>query len=134
MNFSIGEEIKKRVKESGLTNVAFAEKMNMAERNLYHFFNKKDMSLDQLVDASHVLGFDFIKLYLEHSPKKDKLLPSMKSICGEPDGEYTRRKKIKHEISFSVTVSGELETIQHEFTNFLSVMKKEADSRGLALK
>lgn len=134
MNFSIGEEIKKRVKESGMTNVAFAEKMNMDERNLYHFFKKKDVSLDQLVDASYVLGFDFIKFYLEHSPKKDKLLPGMTGICAEPDADYPKRKKIKHEISFSVTVAGELETIQHEFPDFLSVMKKEADSRGLVLK
>src|SRR5690554_2500059 len=127
MNFSIGEEIKKRVKEKGITNVAFAEKMNIDERNLYHFFKKKDIPLDQLVEASYILDFDFIKHYLLHATNKEKLFPD---YLQESTPEYIKNEKVKNEISFSVKIFGELEKIQHEFPSFLSAIKKEAEMRG----
>src|SRR5690606_2591383 len=81
MSFSIGEEIKRKVKERGLTNVAFAEKMAMEERNLYHFFKKKEMTIDQLVTASRVLNHDFVNLYI----RKKLTTKSDSGIAVDPD-------------------------------------------------
>ena len=67
MDFIIGAEIKKMLRKRGLTNIAFAEKMNMEERNLYHFFKKEALDVDQLLQASQILDFDFLDLYIKNS-------------------------------------------------------------------
>lgn len=133
MSFSIGEEIKKKIEEKGITNVAFAEKMGIGERNLYHFFKKNEIPLDQLIDASNVLDFDFINLYLKNSNKK--LKPSSPSLLGvaEDGSEYRTAPTKKHEISLTVNIFGELSQISHAFPELLKVIDKEAKARGLHL-
>lgn len=130
MSFSIGEEIKKKIEEKGITNVAFAEKMGIGERNLYHFFKKNEIPLDQLIDASNVLDFDFIELYLKNSTKK---LKSPSIYVEEPASEYKKTSVKKHEISLTVNIFGELSQITHAFPELLQVIEKEARDRGLHL-
>ena len=130
MSFSIGEEIKKKVKERGITNVAFAEKMGIEERNLYHFFKKKDISLEQLLEASHILDHDFIKLYIKNLEKKDK---KYSQYVSELTPVYPSPNAPDNQISFSVKIFGEFEKIQHAFPDFIAVMQREAETRGLHL-
>lgn len=130
MGFTIGEEIRKKIEERGITNVSFAEKMGIGERNLYHFFKKTEIPLDQLIDASNVLDFDFIELYLKNSVKK---LKSPTSYFEESAVEYKKTAAKKHEISLTVNIFGELSQITHAFPEFLQVIEKEARERGLHL-
>lgn len=130
MSFTIGEEIKKKIEERGITNVAFAEKMGIGERNLYHFFKKNDIPLDQLIEAGYILDFDFIKLQLQNSPKRDKVLPN---YLNEPSVEYKRTEKSHHEVSLTVNIFGELSKITQSFPELLAIIDKEARDRGLHL-
>lgn len=130
MSFTIGEEIRKKIEERGITNVSFAEKMGIGERNLYHFFKKNDIPLDQLVEAGYILDFDFIKHYLQNSPKKEKVLPT---YLNEPSVGYQKSEKGIHEISLTVNIFGELSKITQSFPELLAVIDKEARDRGLHL-
>lgn len=133
MSFIIGEEIKKRVRRKGLKNKAFAEKMNMEERNLYHFFKREQMDVDQLLEASKILDFDFLTLYIQNSKYKEYLNkydqehPKI-SNAGEGQTDYN-----KNQISFSINVKGSFDTVSKEMSNFLQSVKKEAEERGLHL-
>jgi|SRR5690606_5119562 len=133
MDFVIGEEIKKRVKKKGLKNKAFADMMNMEERNLYHFFKKEVMDVDQLLEASKILEFDFLTLYIKNSKFKDHIkelgTPIISPTPREPIVSYEK----SNQISFSLTVQGSFDTVSKEMSNFLQSIKKEAEERGLHL-
>src|SRR5690606_41938776 len=111
MDFVIGEEIKKRVRKKGLKNKAFADLMNMEERNLYHFFKKEVMDVDQLLEASKILDFDFLTLYIKNSKFKDYVeelgKPPMPKSLSEPVEPY----KFEEQISFSLTVQGSFDAV-----------------------
>lgn len=129
----IGEEIKKRVKKKGLKNKAFADLMNIEERNLYHFFKKEQMDVDQLLQASKVLDFDFLTLYIKNS-KYREYLNDFKDVASDNISEYqTDIDKNNNQISFSICIKGKFDTISQEMSNFLQVIKKEAEDRGLEL-
>lgn len=129
----IGEEIKKRVKKKGLKNKAFADLMNIEERNLYHFFKKEQMDVDQLLQASKVLDFDFLTLYIKNSKYKE-YLNDFKDVASDNISEYqTDIDKNNNQISFSICIKGKFDTISQEMSNFLQVIKKEAEDRGLEL-
>lgn len=131
MNFVIGEEIKKRVRKKGLKNKAFADMMNMEERNLYHFFKKEVLDVDQLLEASKILDFDFLSLYIKNSRFKDHFqelgTPIFDNTLSEPAETYQSR----NQISFSFTVQGPFDVVTKEMSNFLQYIKKEAEERGL---
>lgn len=125
MNFSIGEEIKKKVKERGMTNVAFAEKMAMEERNLYHFFKKKDINFGQLLDASRILDFDFVNLYIKNRQAKSDIKADLRE---NPLNDLTSK-----DVSFNIMVRGSLEKLTSQLPDFLNAVNKEAENRGLHL-
>lgn len=135
MGFIIGEEIRKKLRDSGLKNKTFAEKMNMDERSLYHFFKKRQMDIDQLLLAGEVLDFDFVSLYIRNSPFKDyykKFKPGSDLMAHDVVTPYLPSVG-NNQISFSLTVCGTYEKISTEFSNFLQAVKEEAERRGLKL-
>lgn len=126
MNFSIGEEIKKRVKERGMTNVAFAEKMAMEERSLYHFFKKKEMTLDQLLEASKVLDYDFINLYIQ------KRHPNSGFKVDSPE-EFVPHKPPEEAVKINFSIGGNVENISKHLPSLIEIIHRELEKRGLHL-
>ncbi|MGA6117177.1 hypothetical protein [Sphingobacterium anhuiense] len=133
MDFIIGAEIKKMLRKRGLTNIAFAEKMNMEERNLYHFFKKEALDVDQLLQASQILDFDFLDLYIKNSKFKQyskKFVDPHHISVSEEQEVY---KKSSNQISFSIHLKGDFNKVAEEMSNFLQLVKKEAEQRGFEL-
>lgn len=126
MEFMIGNEIKKLVKKRGLTNKAFAEKMDMEERNLYHFFKKKQIDLDQLLKATQVLDYDFVSLYIKNSKFSgylNKTVTSENNLTSPPQPK----------VSFTVNILGGFEKITEELPEIMKILKSETEARGLQL-
>lgn len=129
----IGNEIKKIVRKRGLTNIAFAEMMNMEERNLYHFYKKEQIDIDQLLKASQVLDFDFISLYIKNSEfGKNYQADSPIKLAKESQEKYIRQTD-DPKISFTVNILGSFDKITKELPDILKVLKDETESRGLHL-
>uniref|UniRef100_F4C454 Uncharacterized protein n=1 Tax=Sphingobacterium sp. (strain 21) TaxID=743722 RepID=F4C454_SPHS2 len=139
MSFVIGEEIKKIAKLRKFKNAEFADAMNMEERNLYHFFKKSDLTLDQLVDASKVLEYDFISLYLKHKKGiqsiANLIAQGSNDIVEEKAESYQRTEKRlvepKNQISFTVKIFGDYSKIREEIPSLLDIIKEQAELRGL---
>ena len=62
---NIGDLLKAAWQESNLSQKDFADQMDMSVRNLQYLFEKNDIHISQLIQASAVLKKDFIKDYLE---------------------------------------------------------------------
>ncbi len=133
MSFVIGEEIKKRVKRKGLKNKAFGDLMNIEERNLYHFFKKEQMDVDQLLLASEILDFNFLSLYIKNSKFKNYWQKSSEANLPVDALAVAPLEKVEPEISFSICIKGSVEKISSEMSNFLQLIKIEAENRGLTL-
>jgi|SRR5690606_1878338 len=133
MDFVIGEEIKKRVRKKGLKNKAFADLMNMEERNLYHFFKKEVMDVDQLLEAGKILDFDFLTLYIKNSKFKDYIADLGNPVAIQSSSEHIEQYNRENQISFSLTVQGSFDVVSSEMSNFLQSIKKEAEERGMRL-
>ncbi len=126
MKFVIGEKIKEKVEERGVTQKAFASAIGMTARNLERFFERSDISINQLVKASEFLNFDFVSLYIENSPH-GKNIPQ---IVKEDSVNYQIKSK---DISVQISISGDIETISKNFSSLFNKIKSEAEQRGLHL-
>jgi len=60
---SIGELIRKKFEESGLTVAEFARRIHTSRRNVYQIFTKNSIDTDMLYNISKVLGKDWIVEY-----------------------------------------------------------------------
>jgi len=133
MEFMIGNEIKKIVKKRGLTNKAFADKMDMEERNLYHFFKKKQLDLDQLLKAGEVLDYDFVGLYIKNSKYNSYLRKQTnENILRESTSGYVK-SDMQPKISFTVNILGQFDKITQELPEIMKIIKAETEARGLQL-
>lgn len=59
----LGNLIKKKFKESGLTVGEFAQKINRTRTVVYHIFERESIDIKMLEDISRALDYDFVKLY-----------------------------------------------------------------------
>ncbi|MFD2741936.1 MULTISPECIES: helix-turn-helix transcriptional regulator [Sphingobacterium] len=126
MKFVIGEKIKEKVEERGVTQKAFASAIGMTPRNLERFFERSDISINQLVRASEFLNFDFVSLYIENSPH-GKNIPQ---IVKENSVNYHNKLK---DVSVQISISGDVETISKQLSSLLIKIQSEAEQRGLHL-
>jgi plasmid maintenance system antidote protein VapI len=72
----IGKLIKQKFDESGITKVAFAQKLNCGRNNIYLIFDKNSINTQLLYQISTILHFDFFSAYSaelnkETAPKLD---------------------------------------------------------------
>lgn len=135
MEFVIGEKIKQKVEEKGITFKAFAGVIGMTPRNLDRFFERKDITINQLVKASEFLDFDFVNLYLKNTKNKSEqgsVFNGHKEVNGSGQ-KFPINGEKKYEISLQLSITGAFEQVQLGFIDFLDVMKIEAEKRGLSL-
>lgn len=59
----IGKEIKRVLKERGMTISEFAKRINTHRRNVYDIFERKSIDTFLLQEISRILSYDFFTLY-----------------------------------------------------------------------
>lgn len=73
-NIHIGEIIKQKFEESGMSIVEFSSKINRTRSTIYDIFGRKSIDVDLLLKISEVLKYNFMeKVYIQH-PKSSKNL------------------------------------------------------------
>lgn len=89
----IGKEIKRVLKERGMSISEFAKRINTHRRNVYDIFERKSIDSSLLQKISRVLGYDFFNLF-----KTQKfILP----LLGDNSAEYpsnSGQAKLKKQI------------------------------------
>lgn len=62
----IGQEIKKRLDDSKMTQKEFGFKIGVPQSNLNRIFNKESIETAKLIKISEVLDFNFFNLYTQN--------------------------------------------------------------------
>jgi transcriptional regulator with XRE-family HTH domain len=71
----IGEVIRQKVKERGLSVAAFANAIHCTRSHVYTIFSRKNMDVEQLMLISKALDYDLIsEVYFNRSPLKKYLV------------------------------------------------------------
>ena len=133
MKFVIGEKIKEKLEERGVTQKAFASAIGMTTRNLERFFERSDISINQLLKASDFLNYDFVSLYIENSKFKEYVEELGKPIVQSPVEKILKIEQPENQITFSLNLKGSFDAVSKEMPNFLTTIKKEAEKRGFQL-
>ena len=68
----IGQEIKEKIKEQGMTVVGFSSRLSCTRANVYKIFEKKSIDTDLLLRISKILDYDFFQLYSKERRIRDK--------------------------------------------------------------
>nr|WP_199082920.1 hypothetical protein [Pedobacter sp. ASV19] len=127
MDYIIGDAIRKKIEEKGMTFVSFADKFGITDRNLQYLFKKSDLTLQQVVRASEILSFDFVTEYLKN--KKSKF-----DFQNIEHSERPPKTKVKSEnVTMSINLSAEITTYAKNFPEFLKNLSMEASKFGFTL-
>lgn len=71
-NIHIGNAIRQKVEESGLTVSQFASKINRTRTTVYDIFSRKSIDIDLLLCISEVLNFNFLEeIYLKEESSEE---------------------------------------------------------------
>ncbi|MFH0866127.1 MAG: helix-turn-helix domain-containing protein [Bacteroidota bacterium] len=90
----IGKEIKRVLKERGMTISEFAKRINTHRRNVYDIFERKSIDTSLLQEIGKILSYDFFTLY--KTPKFK--LPMVNENAGEDIINYPETSKLKRRI------------------------------------
>ncbi|MGJ1296529.1 hypothetical protein ACR777_20120 [Sphingobacterium spiritivorum] len=126
----IGVVIKESIRKSDMTQEDFAKEMGMTLRNLANLFNKEHIPIEQLVRASKIMKQDFIKVYTEWLYEKE---PKIRPHENEDIQPIYPDQYLKNEMTIFLNVKGSFDDIKNNMTDFLEIVKKEAEERGLHL-
>jgi hypothetical protein len=63
MEHHLGNIIKKRLEEVGISKNEFARRINRTPQNVFSIFDRESMDTKLLLDISKVLNFDFFSVY-----------------------------------------------------------------------
>lgn len=61
----IGQIIRQKVAENGMSVVAFARELSCTRGNAYKLFDKRSIDTETLLRISVILGYDFFQHYSE---------------------------------------------------------------------
>lgn len=135
MNLPLGEIILADIRKAGLSVTYVAERMGMSRKGLSDLLKRDDMSLSQLNGLSEILNKDYFELY--KSRLETKAGKKLDYLVSEPDADSlwanTPQVKISNEISLSVKIFGDMDRLRDTLPDFLAVIQKEAEIRGLHL-
>lgn len=80
MAYNFGSEIRKVLKEKGMTVSEFARRINKSRENAYDIFRRKSLDTDLLSIISQTLDYDFLAKSRERKPRV--------GIVSEPKAPY----------------------------------------------
>jgi len=132
MNYVIGDAIRKKIVEKGMTFVSFADKFGVSDRNLQHVFKKNDLPITQIVRASEILEYDFLYDYVKSRNPKYKVHDS---DIREDKGSVSNYNVIPDDfttMTFSLKIAG-TETHFDKFPELLHKTRKIAEELGFKL-
>lgn len=69
MAYNFGSEIRKVLKEKGMTVSEFARRINKSRENAYDIFRRKSLDTDLLSTISQALDYDFLAKSREKKPR-----------------------------------------------------------------
>ncbi|WP_153847540.1 hypothetical protein [Sphingobacterium paramultivorum] len=132
MDLTIGEIIAVDIKKSGLSVTHVAQKIGMSRKGLTDILKRNDMNLSQIASLSQELGRDYFEIF---KLKENYNIPSSDTLTKIESIEKTNEiEKIEeNQISFSIHLKGDFEKVSQEMSNFLQLVKKEAELRGFKL-
>ena len=91
---NIGEEVRKKVDENGLSKAKFAELLGIARQNIEKtVFQKHSLDTDLLCNISEVLNCNFFDYYKSDSPSNKKDYKEQKEIRATLSIEMGSEKK-----------------------------------------
>ena len=122
----IGDSIRKKIEEKGMTFVAFSDKFGITDRNLQYVFKRNDLSMQQITRASEILNYDFVREYLDALMKEGK----GNWITQEPQVKYG---KLGPGISTSLTIVAHADNYYKNFPDFLRIVLSEAAKLGFKI-
>lgn len=127
MNYIIGDSIRKKIQEKGITFVAFAEKFGVTDRNLQHVFKKNDLSLQQITRASEILEYDFVSEYFNELKRDGKA----KFILTEGEAQTPMQD---NSITTSLSIAGSVENYYKKFPLLIEFISEKSKELGFRLK
>ncbi|WP_285055190.1 hypothetical protein [Pedobacter ginsengisoli] len=127
MDYVIGDAIRKKVEEKGMTFVSFADKFGITDRNLQYVFKKSDLSIQQVVRASEILEYDFLTEYLMHKKSKFRF----QNFIPQQNDRDSRGKSER--ITMTFNISGAIETYSEKFPELLKNVSMEAKKLGFEI-
>lgn len=71
MAYNFGVEIRKVIRQRGMTVSEFARRINKSRENAYDIFRRKSLDTDLLSTISQVLDYDFLSKSQERKPRTD---------------------------------------------------------------
>jgi len=124
MSLLIGEKIKSKIQEKGWTTARFAKEANMSYRNAMHLFKRDDISVDQLMQISKVLEYDFMKdfSYSDKSSDNRVLIAQPRSMVDIVPKDFTT-------MIISLTVGGTQNTFE-KLPDLIRQFRKQATDLG----
>ena len=79
-NKSIGEIIRQKFEESGMTKKEFAAKIDCERSTVYYLFKQERIDIEKLEKISEVLNYDFISEVYKYKKQDDKTASPPKTV------------------------------------------------------
>lgn len=76
----IGHLIKSVFDKSGMTVAEFARRIHCARPNVYSIFDRQDISVEQLINISKVLDYNFFDDIQQYYGMRSELLPASLNV------------------------------------------------------
>ncbi|GAB4449335.1 MAG: hypothetical protein OHK0036_06140 [Bacteroidia bacterium] len=105
----LGEIIKQKFEESGLTVTEFARRIHTSRRNVYEIFQKSSIETDMLYNISKVLGSEWI---VEYFIEKFKY-PIKKDDTSNTPNKQDVQQMLLDFISENKRTLNEIKALQH---------------------
>lgn len=99
MNLEIGKKIEEVWRATGMSKVAFADKIGMNRNNVYYLFQRTNIEADQLRKIGEVLNHDFFQYYES----------SNRNIVEEPLVVYAKKESNKNGFTARLSLIIELD-------------------------
>lgn len=126
MDYAIGDAIRSKIEEKGMTFVAFADRFGITSRNLQYFFKRNDITLQQITRASEILEYDFVKEYLNALKKEGK---GEWIVEEEPENYQLQQKGI----TTSISLVANPDNYYKNFPDLLRTLIGEASRLGFTI-
>lgn len=82
----LGSLVKQKMKERNISISEFAEAIHCDRTNIYSIFKRKSMDIQQIMQISEALNYDFLQYY--HQEIKNSITPRLEIIVRKKDNDW----------------------------------------------